>query len=462
MNVQNLRPARRLPVLLVLFLVSHVASAQQPGDREIPPSEEDAAKVPETVEVRPETEDADIGVRLERILAATGWFEQPEASVDEGVVFLSGRTADAAHKEWAGRLATNTRDVVAVVNRINVIERSMWDLTPAWQQLREFVAAAVRSAPVILLALLLLFATWLAAKWIVRGTGSVLQRRFRSELLSQVAARAIAVPVFLLGLYLVLTVSGLTGLAVTVLGGTGLAGLIIGFAFRDIAENFLASILISMQRPFATGDMIEVEGYRGLVQSVNTRSTLLMTLEGNHVQIPNAKIYKQTITNFTANPTARFDFCIGIGYDDSVSKAQSVALAVLQDHPAVVHDPEPLVLVEDLGSATVKLRVYFWIDIVKYSHVKVRSAVIRLTKRAFQDAAISMPDESREIVFPLGVPVRMVSEERPEAPPPRPAQEREPAAHAAEGELTTEAGVIEKQAHQARVLEGGRNLLLEG
>ncbi len=70
-------------------------------------------------------------------------------------------------------------------------------------------------------------------------------------------------PVALLGLYLVLKVSGMTRLAMTVLGGTGLVGLVIGFAFRDIAENFLASILLSVQNPFRYGDLIEVAGYLG-------------------------------------------------------------------------------------------------------------------------------------------------------------------------------------------------------
>jgi hypothetical protein len=273
------RPHARV-TLLVAFMASAPCLAQQATEERVP-VETAAGEVPKTVEVRPATEDAAIAQRLERILAATGWFEQADVTVEEGVVFLSGRATDQDSKEWAGHLATNTRDVVAVVNRIAVAERSLWDFGPAWQQLRELLATATRNLPIVLLAVALLVATWLVSKWVVRIAASVLERRYHSGLLSQVAARAIAVPVFLLGLYLVLTVSGLTGLAVTVLGGTGLAGLIIGFAFRDIAENFLASILISMQRPFATGDLVEVEGFRGLVQSVNTRSTLLMTLDGN-------------------------------------------------------------------------------------------------------------------------------------------------------------------------------------
>ena len=142
----------------------------------------------------------------------------------------------------------------------------------------------------LVLALVLLAITWLVAGWAARASQALLGRHVQSKLLRDVAARTIAVPVFLIGLYLVLRVSGLTGLTVTVIGSTGLLGLVLGFAFRDIAENFLASILISMNRPFATGDRIEVAGYDGFVQSVNTRSTLLMTLDGNHVQIPNAAI----------------------------------------------------------------------------------------------------------------------------------------------------------------------------
>ncbi len=199
------------------------------------------------------------------------------------------------------------------------------------------------------------------------------------------------------------------------------------------------------------------------MQSVNTRSTLLMTLEGNHVQIPNATIFKNTITNFTANPNARFDFSVGIGYDDSITTAQSVALAVIRDHPAVVDDPEPLVLVESLGSATVNLRIYMWVDISRYSQLKVRSAVIRLTKRAFEQAGISMPDEAREVVFPSGVPVRMVGSDSVETHRPgddlQSAGDDEAAAHSAEGDLTSEADEIEQQAQQSRAPEAGQDLL---
>lgn len=427
--------------------------------------EEPAPPTPRVTAVQAASDEV-IDSRLTRILEATGWFGEVDVEVDEGVVFLSGTAESGDRRDWATALAERTDGVVAAVNRMELPAAPGLDLSPAWSELSELRRKAVRNSPLIGLALALLVVSWLVAKWTSRGARSVLRRRMKSELLGTVVARTLAALVLVLGIYLVLKISGLTRLAVTVLGGTGLLGLVIGFAFRDIAENFLASILLSIQRPFASGDRILVAGHEGFVQSVNTRSTLLMTLEGNHVQIPNATIYKEPIVNFTANPNARFDFTVGIGYEDSISEAQTTAMRVLREHPGVVDDPEPMVLAEALGAATVNLRVYFWIDITRFGAPKVRSSVIRLVKRAFMDAGISMPDEAREVVFPSGVPVRMtggdasLSEaEETIAPPQKPASGPEPAASDAEGGLHSEAEEILSQAAASRSPEEGTNLL---
>ncbi len=176
---------------------------------------------------------------------------------------------------------------------------------------------------------------------------------------------------------------GLTTLALTILGGTGIIGIILGIAFRDITENILASIFLSIQNPFNNGDLIEIEGTIGYVQRLTLRATVLLSLEGNHIQIPNATIYKGQIRNFTSNGRRREDFVIGIGYEDSVPKAQEIALRTLLEHPAILKIPEPWVLVDSLGKAVVNLRIYFWLDGRKHSWLKVKSSVIRLVKKAF-------------------------------------------------------------------------------
>jgi small-conductance mechanosensitive channel len=197
------------------------------------------------------------------------------------------------------------------------------------------------------------------------------------------------------------------------------------------------------------------------------RATVLMTPDGNHVQIPNATVYKNSIHNYTSNPNRRADFTVGIGYDDDLLAAQEVVLKILAEHPAVLKDPEPLVLVENLNKATVDLRIYFWLDGRQHSLLKVKSSVIRLVKRGFQEAGISMPDEAREVIFPQAVAVRLIT---PQAVPPegaKPPPTAAPQAPAlaetvstdAEGGLRSEADEIQQQALHSRTPEKGRNLL---
>jgi len=252
-----------------------------------------------------------------------------------------------------------------------------------------------------------------------------------------------------------------------VVGGTGLIGLAVGIAFRDITENFLASIFLSMQRPFDTGDLIEVAEVSGYVQQLNVRTTILMTLEGNLVQVPNAKVYKSNIRNFTTNPSRREDFIITIGYADSINDAQETASKVLREHAAVLQDPEPSVLVDNLGPDSVNLRVYFWINGRDHSWLKVRSSVIRLVKLAFKKQGFMTPDGPRKLIFPSGLTISMQRGEQKEAnnkseiesTPFVPIEPPDAVSTQAEGGLDSEAGAIEQQARKVEPLKEKENLL---
>jgi small-conductance mechanosensitive channel len=349
----------------------------------------------------------------------------------------------------------------------DVVPTTVWDFDPAFQVLNDLARRFVRSLPIIVVALVVIAISWIFARLTVHGLRRGLLARSPSHLLREVAARAGGMLVMLVGLYLVLRIAGLTQLALTVLGGTGLIGLVLGIAFRDITENFLASLFLSFQQPFREGDLIEVASVTGYVQRLTSRTTVLMTLDGNQLQVPNSTVFKSTIRNFTSNPNRRDDFAVGIGYEGSIPFAQEVALKVLAEHPAVLKEPEPLVLVENLGASTVNLRVYFWLDGGRHSWLKVKSSVIRLVKRAFQDAGISLPDEAREVTFPDGVPVRMIEGEGAVEPArtksaaepgqTRPAAEPEAVSTRGEAGLQSEAGEIKEQAR--RSWTPGENLL---
>lgn len=465
---------RAVLLVSVCSMLISAAMAQEPvGKAGEPqkltaPAKEELSLAPAKVDVNPVARDEEIRKRLQNVLDATNWFIGPQVQVEEGVVFLNGQVESDELKKWAGDLARNTQDVVAVANRMEVLEPPVWDFRPAWSGLLILWRDFIRLLPFIAFGLLILALSVGAGMLATGGALAFLRRRIRTKLLQNVIARGAGMLVFLCGAYLILRVSGLTQLALTVVGGTGLIGLVVGIAFREITENFLASIFLSMQRPFETGDLVEVSGVTGYVQQLNMRTTILMTLEGNLVQIPNGIVYKSNLCNFTTNSNRREDFVVGIGYDDAINEAQEIAREVLADHSAVLNDPEPSVLADSLGMSTVNLRIYFWLNGREHSWLKVRSSVIRLVKRAFQKHGISMPDEAREVVFPQGVPVTVldgkpadtrgaIPAKRPPAGSPH--EELDVVSTKAEAGLYSEAVVIEQQARQAQLLKEGENLL---
>lgn len=359
----------------------------------------------QAVKVVPEASDAEIEERLRRILKSTGWFEATRVSVQDGVVFLDGTTGTKEHRAWAGALAQKTQGAVAVVNRIEASADVSSTLGRAGEEFETFYRQVVRAWPLVALGALIILATWMIARLVALGVRRFFASRMDSPLLLSLVARAFSIPVLLLGVYFVLQFSGLTRLALTLLGGTGLIGIIVGFGLRDIAENFLASVLLSVRNPFSSGDLIDVGGHTGVVQNLNARSTVLLSLDGNHVQIPNSTVYKSIIKNYSSVPRRRAGFTVGIGYDSSAARAQVLIAEVLRAHPAVLEKPEPLVLVEGLGAATVNLRIYYWFDSAIYSPYKINSALLRQTKTALLDGGIELPDAAREVIFPKGVPV---------------------------------------------------------
>ena len=417
------------------------------------------------IPVKAGASDDAVRTRIRSILLASEWFENISVHNNSGIVTLQGNTARGEHKDWAENIAYRTEDVVAVVNKIQVVNPNPWSLAPLADQTQTLFQRALRHIPQWIVSLLILLLSVLLAKRLVATARRLLARRVDSLMLRSLIARMVAIPVLVIGIYLVFSVSGLGSLATTLIGGTGLLGLIIGIAFRDITENFLASILLSIQRPFVLGDMIKVLDYTGMVEAMTTRGTVLMTLDGNHVQIPNTIIYKEPITNLSANPNVRQSFTVGIGYDASISEVQSLVLAWLGEHPAVLKDPEPLILAEQLAPSTVNLGIYFWIDTRTHSILKVRSSVIRTVKSRLMEAGISMPDDAREIIFPQGIAVHMAEQQslplsKPQANPPGIVEADEHClATPAEGELVSEEGVLKQQARNGTLGENKTNLL---
>ncbi|MBB1385593.1 mechanosensitive ion channel [Pseudoalteromonas sp. SG45-5] len=327
-----------------------------------------------------------------------------------------------------------------------------------YDQGMQLLHTAAQLLPTLLLGVILLVISYLIAGPLSRLLIKPINFITDSKLVVLVARRGISTLIILLGLYLFLRLAGLTEFAVAIMSGTGLIGLILGFAFRDIAENFIASLLLSVQRPFKIDDVIEVDGRLGIVKKVTARATTLVDYDGNHIQIPNATVYKNTIKNLTANPKMRGKVEIGIGYDNDIRSTQTLALDIANQQAAVLSDPPAQVLIKNLGSSTINFILYFWVNGEQHSPLKVSSQLMRELVNEFTKQNISMPDDARERIL-LNTPnTELDSSEQPQSHSETKKTETHEQTQTL-NDVSSDTDEIREQADQSRDPEQGKNII---
>lgn len=337
-----------------------------------------------------------------------------------GVAVLRGEVSSLQQSQQAAELAQKVDGVIAVDNGITVRTRVTERLSPALEKLSEKAATVASYLPLAGVALLIVMTAAAAGKVFNRWSWFY-SRLSPNVFIQDLLKYATSVFFLLIGCLVALELLEATALVGAVLGTAGVLGVAIGFAFRDLAENSLASILLSLKQPFSPNDLVEIDGRKGIVVRLTSRATILLTLDGNHLRIPNATVFKATILNYTRNPRRRFDFVVGIDTEQSITKAQSLAVATLAASPGVLENPPPLCVVEVLGESSINLSVLGWVDQTNYDFVKVRSEAIRLVKEAFDSAGIVMPEPIYRVRIDRGSPLVEGKVSPPEVEPAHPA-----------------------------------------
>lgn len=179
--------------------------------------------------------------------------------------------------------------------------------------------------------------------------------------------------------------------------GLGIVGFTVGFALKDIAENFVAGILLLLQQPFDIGDAVEVNGYGGTVTSIEIRSTTIRTWDGLLVIIPNAAVYGNPITNYSKINKRRINVAVGVGYETDLDRAEALVLQVIDRLPGIKDDPAPQVVFDEFGDSAINATVYFWIDTDEAGYFGSLDAVVKGIKRTFEAEGISIPFPIRTI-----------------------------------------------------------------
>ena len=276
---------------------------------------------------------------------------------------------------------------------------SLNPLQTSWQQLMQMVQGTIQLLPNIIVAIVVFIIFWIVAKFSRRIIKN-LTRKKRSRNLGLVLARLSQGFIILVGAFVALAIvipSFKPGDLVQLLGVSGVA---VGFAFRDILQNFLAGILILITEPFVIDDQIIFKDFEGTVEDIQTRATTIRTYDGTRIVIPNAELFTNSVKVNTAFEKRRLQYDIGIGYGDDIAEAKRIILDVLNSNPEAIADPPPEALVVDLAGSTINIRARWWVDPPRRAEVlDSQDWVLTELCNKLVAAGIDLPFPTQQILF---------------------------------------------------------------
>ena len=357
--------------------------------------------------------DAAIAGRIATIFGEIDSLSGVEISVESGVVTLTGDTLTADAASRAEALALRVEGVVTVENRIDRDLSVSTRVAPAMGELETTLQDLVRIIPLLALAIAMFLVLggvgWLLSRW--DGLWRLLApNSFVADLLGSTVFSLFVV----FGLVSALTLLDATAFLGALLGAAGVIGLAVGFAVKDTIENYIASIMLSVRQPFRPNDHVVIDGQEGRVIRLTSRATVLMTLEGNHLRLPNALVFKAVILNYTRNPERRFDFTLGVDPEDDPLSALETGLEALKALSFVMTEPDPAAGIREVGDSTINLIFSAWIDQTDADFLKSRSVAIATVKAALDEAGFTLPDPTYRLRIDSGSLPTAVAKPKPE------------------------------------------------
>ncbi len=272
----------------------------------------------------------------------------------------------------------------------------------------------VAQLPGIAMGILIIVLGVLIASWIGQFARKRISHKTQDPLMSRFLGQAIKYTLIIISIMMALKASGLGGIATGILTAAGASALVLGFAFKDIGENFIAGIILAFGRPFRVNDTVMIGENFGKIKTLEFRYTKLKTFDGKDVYIPNSDVLTKPVTNYTEDGFFRWDFIVGIAYEDAVEGAKQTILEALKKEPNVISDAEHenFVVVDQLAPSTVNLKVYFWVDTTDFRRMALitKGEVIKNVKEALEQGGYSMPADIQEIKLyggASGFPVRL-------------------------------------------------------
>ncbi len=274
------------------------------------------------------------------------------------------------------------------------------------ESLRTEGRSLLAAAPRIVAALLVLGAAIWVGGIVGRGVAVLLERGGLTPTHKVFFRRLTRWLVGLVGLAVALNLLGLSGAAAGLLAGGGITAIVLGFAFRQIGENFLAGFFLAFSRPFNVGDLIQSGDLEGVVRKIELRSTHIRTADARDIFIPNSRIFNEPLVNFTRDGLRRPSFRVGIDYGDDAESACRLLAETAAGVPDVLAEPGPEATLATLAPLYVEIEVSFWVDAFGLAEgrglPRVRSEVMDACRRALREAGHTLSSDVTSSVLVSG------------------------------------------------------------
>ncbi|VXC28668.1 Mechanosensitive ion channel protein MscS [Flavobacterium sp. 9AF] len=274
----------------------------------------------------------------------------------------------------------------------NQIENINQILRESWNNFYESLPAILFAIGIFILGLFII-------RKLKKIAFSMIDKKSKDPLVSDFLVNVIALVLTIFLLIISLSILGLGEITDKILAGAGITTFIIGFALKDIGENFLSGIIMAFKRPFRIGDLIEIDGHKGKVINMSLRETLIKTLDGKEVFIPNGLIAKNGLVNYTLDNLLRNEFIIGLDYNDNTEEALQMIETILQNEPGVLKNPEPYAVIDELATSTVNVRVSYWYmtNDIKAPGAKLKSNLMLKVFKSLLNKGFGLPSDIVEV-----------------------------------------------------------------
>lgn len=278
---------------------------------------------------------------------------------------------------------------------INEAIQATWDKVAGW------LTDAIQILPNLVVAIILLLVFVLLARAVRRWSHRLLGRFSEYRAVNRLLSTGVFVSLIGLGVMVALTVLNLGTAVASLLGAAGILGLAIGFAAQNTVENLIAGIMISVRRPIREGDLIETNDVYGLVEEINLRSTVVATIQGQLVYVPNGEVFRAKLVNYTKSGQRRIDITCGVSYADDLEKAKRIAIEAIEALPNRIEGRGVDLYYNEFGGSSINFLLMFWIRFTSHhaDFMEAQSQAVMAIKQAFAENGITIPFPIRTLDF---------------------------------------------------------------